>query len=361
MNAFAFELLNSSLLAKGNLLFSPLSLTQALSMAVLGASGETRTEMQNVLRADPIAEPRQAFDLANTNEIELLVANKIWVQVGHRYRPQFLSKLREQFDSELGILDFTSRTEASRDTINSWIAQKTNGKISDLLKPGSLSSKSEMVLTNAVYFKGLWKQAFDSSLTGESDFHLAAGLRKSIPFLRSIGTMTYGETAEFQMMSKDYQGGEVAFVAIRPRAGSDAGAGVPLTLSAFGELMKSLGPANVHLKLPKFKTGSAIELQRVLGGMGMPRAFDQRQAEFQNIRDLAPDEVLALSSVVHESVIEVDEQGTVAAAATALAVVRVLGPARRKSVVLNFDVPFFYGIMNLKTKDLLFLGRMENP
>jgi serpin B len=99
----------------------------------------------------------------------------------------------------------------------------------------------------------------------------------------------------------------------------------------------------------------------VFGAMGMPRAFDERRAEFQNLREMKPDENLALSNVVHESVIEVDEEGTVAAAATALAMVRVMGPVHRRSVVVNFDVPFFYGIMNLKTRDLIFLGRMEDP
>jgi len=357
-NQFAFDLMKAQKSQKSAVFFSPLSINAALTMASAGAEKETLAQMQKVLHhpQQPHAEMKTLLEqLKSSNDYELLLANRIWAQESQNYKPAFLSLLKENYQAELSPLDFRKAPEPSRKNINQWVSDQTKAKIPELLKSGDITTDTDLVLTNAIYFKGTWKDKFEVEQTHDDDFHVSAKETKKIPFMNKTSHFGYAESKDYQMLSMPYKGDELTLVALVPQDGKELG---HETVAKFQELYSKLTKLNVQVQVPKFKTDLSMELKDTLSKMGMPLAFDEKHANFQGMRTLAPNENLAISKVIHQAVVEVNEVGTEAAAATATVMVRATAlMPRNPPVKVLLNRPFLYFIVHQKSGAILFLGR----
>jgi serpin B len=363
-NQFAFSLYQNISQKDGNLFFSPFSIETALAMTSVGARSETFQQMKKVLKTGSVSHADFKALLAQTNgtqDYQLFVANRIWGQQGTEYFKEFQKILAENYGADLAPLDFKGKTEDSRKTINRWVEEKTKEKIKDLIPAGMIDQDTDMVLTNAIYFKGSWLNAFKKEATADGAFHVSASSMKSIPFMHLREDFGYLEKSEFQYLQLGYKGGDLIMDVILPKAG------IPLskieqalTALTFSELTSTSGKTDIRLTFPKFKAESTFDLGDNLSKMGMPLAFDRKNANFKGIRYLKENENISISKVVHKAFVEVNEEGTEAAAATA---VGMMAPASAPAPAIEFkaDRPFLYFIRHVKTGAILFMGRFSKP
>jgi serpin B len=375
-NQFAFELYAQLRAEAGDLFFSPYSISSALSMTQAGAAGETAKEMADVLH---VASPGAAGHAAhgalmrtlNSPDVkrpyQLAVANRLFGQQGHSFLGGFQQLLEQNYGAKLELLDF-GRSEVARKTINDWAEQKTLGKIKDLIPPSVLDSNSRLVLANAIYFKGNWAKQFKSQQTFPQPFFLAAGKEITVPMMHStseyqFGHLKYDGEKQLKLLAIPYQSNELSMVVLLPD--EQAGlADLEKHLSAGGvkEWMRKLKYQDVQLTLPKFQMTAGFRLEKSLAGMGMPLAFSPPSpgvagADFSGI-DGRKD--LYLSAVIHKAFVDVNEEGTEAAAATAV-VPALPGPVGMEPAQFVADHPFVFLIRDNRTESILFMGRVTNP
>lgn len=365
-NRFAFDLYQHLREDKGNLFFSPASISTALAMTYAGAGGPTKTEMAQVLHFD-LAEERLHGGFGTLGEIlnsaekgyRLSMANRLWGAKTYPFRPEFLKTTREQYGAELAQLDF-ARTEEARQTINAWVEEQTNGRIEDLIPSGVLDAMTRLVLTNAVYFKGAWDEEFSKRATQDAPFRLSRDRQVKVPTMRQTDRFGYAETDDLQLLELPYEGHDLSMVIVLPKSVD----GLPdletkLTAESVQKWMSGLRRRDVRVFLPRFKLTSQFELADVLRAMGMPLAFSER-ADFSGMSTV---ESLMLSQVVHKAFVDVSEEGTEAAAATAVVVAPTAAPAgdRDEPVVFRADHPFVFLIRDNRTGAVLFVGRVVNP
>jgi serpin B len=340
----------------GNLIFSPLSISTALSMALAGARGQTAQEMTAILHVPVNAEVLDQLTRAgNAKGDELLLGQGLWVDRGYPLLPGFIEALQGQFHAPPTALDFSKDPESARTAINRWTAQKTKDKIPELFPAGSLDRSTRLVLSSAIYFNGKWQSKFDPKQTKPAPFHSENGTAVDTPFMNQTGRFGYGETASAQVLELPYGGGALAFDVILPKAGTQ--------FSTLEDALRSDGLATwlgqlkhkqVQIALPKFRAESSFSLREALSAMGMANAFSNG-ADFSGIdgrRDLA------LSQVMHKAFIDVSEEGTEAAAATG-AVMSLTAFAQ--PVVFRADHPFLYLIRDTGSGAVLFAGRYAGP
>jgi len=387
-NAFALALYQNLSRHDGNLFFSPYSISTALAMTYAGARGRTASQMFGALRLpfEPVSSGARDADPARAVEpvpmtidhlaeafgqlqkrlhadpkdkgYELSVANALWGQAGYDFRDEFLSLVETSYGGRLSEVDFAGATEAARKTINDWVEQKTNNRIKDLLKPGTLNELTRLVLTNAIYFKGNWASQFDRALTRPAPFTLADGSKINVPMMNQTETLGYAQGQDYQALEMPYAGNELSMVIFLPRQ-YDGLADLEKRFAA-GEL--SLSPAGLPKRkvvvfIPRFKTTSRFSLASVLRSMGMTDAFAPGLADFSGINGRKD---LCISAVVHKAFVEVNEQGTEAAAATGV-VIGVTSVAPVRPPVFRADRPFLFLIRDNRTGSILFLGRLTNP
>ncbi len=380
-NQFAFDLYAKLSGPKGNLFFSPSSISSALAMTAAGARGETATQMAGVLHFDSI--PRsdggnaihtamgQLINQLNAGgkqgAYQLSIANRIWGQQGFKFLDAFLNTLRTDYGAELVQLDF-GQAKAARKKINTWVEEATNGKIKDLIPEGGVNSMTRLVLTNAVYFKGKWEEAFKEDATKPTPFFLSASDKVDVPMMfqkkhHQFGTAKFGDNHEVKILKLGYKADEkslgrgLAMVLLLP----DDKAGLPdlekqLTADNIGKWTKNLRSTEVSVWLPKFKLTQEIQLSRVLSSLGMTSAFDPDKADFSGMdgkRDLF------ISEVFHKSFVDVNEEGTEAAAATGVVIRAMAMPAEPSE--FRADHPFVFLIRDEPTGSILFLGRVNDP
>lgn len=359
-NRFAFDFLAKAVPSQGNALFSPQSLSSALAMASAGARGQTLQEMVKVLRlqGDGTPEAYQRFlkSLTSSKDHELNVANRLWGNRRSIYDKAFLETLRTHYLADLKSLDFQSHPEQSRVEINQWIEQQTRGKIRDLLPVGSITPDAELVLTSAVYFKGTWQTCFDKGLSRPGDFLSRSGSRTQTVFMHLKNSFLYAESAGFQLLELPYRGAELTLQLILPREGSPAS----LSYESYGGLLKAMHLEQVQLSIPRFKIEAAYDLANELAALGMPLAFDRARADFSGMRKLKAGERISISKVVHKAYAAIDEEGTEAAAATGIMMLRSAAPPTGTK---TFDAnrPFVFLIRHRLSGAILFLGRFERP
>jgi serpin B len=357
---FAFDLYHQ--LAKqsdGNLFFSPYSISTALSMTYAGARGTTETEMANVLHFS-LAQPQQhlAAQVLISNfsgsgrDYQLSVANRIWGRNDVEFVPPFLDITREQYYAELARLDFAAQTEASRKEINQWVEDNTNRKIVDLVKPGGIIPQTVIVLTNAVYFKGNWAQQFDKQDTHDDDFHLSATDTIKVPLMYQSDDLPFVENDTIKMIELPYEGDDLSMLVLLPKEGKNLSDITPsLTLANLQKWRASLAEKEVDVWLPRFKVTSEFELSETLKAMGMPTAFEA--ADFTGMSSAGA----AISQVLHKAFVEVNEEGTEAAAATAV----ILAESASLAPSFRADRPFVFVIQDKATGSILFMSRIVNP
>jgi serpin B len=369
-NAFAIELYGQLRNQRGNLFFSPESISTALAMTYAGARGDTASEMAKTLHFTLPPErlhPAMGALLRDLNAphdgYQLRVADALWAQRDYVFRDDFLKVSKSDYGAGFNQVDFKGATEAARLTINQWIEQKTENKIKDLLQPGVLDSLTKMVLTNAIYFKGNWLTPFTKAYTEDEDFHLSPAQAVKAPLMHLSDGFYYFDGGTFQALEIPYEGRKMSMIVFLPK---DIG-GLPA-------LEESLTAANtkqwldqlkwvpeVILTMPKFQMTRQFKLQDTLGAMGMPRAFDANTADFSG---MTGNRELFISAVIHKAYIDVNEEGTEAAAATAVVMEKAMAmPPRRDQPppVFRADHPFVFIIRDNSSGGILFMGRVTDP
>jgi serpin B len=362
-NKFGFDLYARLRTSEGNLFFSPYSISTALSMTYAGAKGETATEMAKVLQLPlpqdqlPPAVAAVIRDLASTSDgVRLAVANALWGQKGQPFVPAFLQTTRTWYGAGFHEINFGDATAAAKE-INTWVEQQTQDKIKDLLSPDSVKGAS-LVLTNAIYFKGDWAAAFTKSMTRKQDFFVSPEKKVPAEMMHHSAKFGYLDTDDYQVLSMPYKGDSVSMIVLLPRQKNGLEAlEAKLNAELVNQAVAKLKETNVMVGVPKFKMTTSFELADVLSKMGMPSAFQAGKADFTGI---ATTRDLYISGVVHKAYVDVNEEGTEAAAATAVVAMRasVVGP---QPPIFHADHPFVFAIRDNKTGSLLFLGRVANP
>jgi serpin B len=290
---------------------------------------------------------------------QLSVANRLWGQTGKSFLPAFLSTMNTDYRAPLSRLDFIDAPESSRQTINTWTADQTNQKIQDLMPQGSITPNTQLVLTNAIYFDGKWDDPFNTSLTNPESFTLASGSVESVSMMHQESSFKYGSFQNFSMLEMPYQGGDLSMLAILPNTAN----GLPaveksLNAQTLKQDESRLKLTEVKLGLPKFTINSGFGLGATLAKMGMPTAFT-KAADFSGM-DGQND--LHIDSVIHKAFINVNEDGTEAAAATGVTMTTTAIEEYPPSpAIFDADHPFDYMIVDNKTGSLLFMGRVTDP
>ncbi len=347
---------------KGNIFFSPYSVHTALGMTEPGARGATREQMVSVLHLPADEQKRLASgDICRYYShpragVSLAVANAVWGQKGFPWRPEFLAIQRDHFRAGFHEADFISNPDTERQRINKWVEEQTKEKVKDLLKQRHITPKTRMVLANAIHFKGTWAVQFKPEKTRDGTFHLADGGRVTVPLMYEEVKCRMGHIGEVKgrILELPYSGGEVSMVVLLPK--------LPDRLPELERLLsqKSLARwlANTNevqdcgVSIPKFRLERAYDLPEHLKALGMVDAFDQGRADFSGMADSS----LSIGAVAHKAFIEVNEEGTEAAAATGVVMRDVSGPPR-----FYIDHPFLLLIRDTKHGTILFMGRVMNP
>ena len=365
-SAFALDLYAKLKEQEGNLFFSPFSISTALAMTHTGARSETAAQMEKVLHFD-IGQERlhPAFkalieDLNARQQkggYELSVANALWGQRGYGFLMEFLDLTVDNYGAGLREVDFVGDTEGARQTINGWVEKETREKIKNLIPPGVLDALTRLVLTNAIYFKGDWAAQFDKEATHDAPFTLLDGKKVEVPMMRQTEKFGYMETEGFQALELPYVKDELSMIVLLPRK-VDGLAELEKSLTAenLAKWLPELRKRRVIVELPKFKMTSQFSLAKVLRSMGMTDAFSLPPADFSGMNGKKD---LFISAVIHKAYVDVNEEGTEAAAATG--VVMQLTAAPTPPVLFRADHPFLFLIRDNRSGSILFLGRMINP
>ena len=369
-NGFALALYQALRDQDGNLIYSPYSIFQALLMTAAGAEGATASQMASVLGVDlnnpEIHNLMNALNKALTTQPEYLqsdaqpltfnIANAVWAQKDFHFEQSFLDTLSANYNAGLKLVDF-NKPEDARALINLWVAAQTNDKIQELIPEGLLDQMTRMVLTNAIYFKGAWSNQFEEKDTEDGSFTLLDGSSETAPFMHGNFTLSALVSDKIQAIRLPYEGGTYAMAAIMPLE-NFADFEAQLTAADLEQLLNSLqsSSAMVDLSMPKFQAESRFGLGEILAGLGMPDAFDAQKADFSGMTG-KPD--LMISSVLHQATIDVNEEGTEAAAATAVAMSVTSMPGQ--SYTIRLDKPFIYVIYETTTNTITFMGRVVNP
>jgi serpin B len=362
-NQFALDLYSRLRAQKGNLFFSPNSISTALAMTYGGARADTEKQMADVLHFD-LAQDRlhQAFsalrNLLNVNDkdMEVRVANRLWGQASFKFLPDYLKLTKDQYGAELGQVDFIHQAEAARQAINTWVEEQTKGKIKDLIPPGALDEFTRLVLTNAIYFKGKWDAEFDKKATEKLSFHISADAKIDVPIMFQKHDFAYSAVDNVQMIELPYVGNKLSMLVMLPKEPDGLRSlEEKLTQANLEKWASALRKQEVDVYLPKFTMSSKFSLKDVLSAMGMIAAFDPGKADFSG---MTGNKDLSLSAVVHKAFVDVNEEGTEAAAATGVV---VRATAVRFPTTFRADHPFAFLIRDNQTGSILFMGRVLNP
>jgi serpin B len=366
-NAFAVDLYGQLRKQNGNLFFSPESISTAFAMAYAGARGSTASAMAATLHFALPPErlhPAMGALLSSMNSAhpgyQLRVADALWAEKDFHFLDDFLKLTASDYGAGFNRVDFKGAPEAARGTINQWVEQKTEDKIKDLLPAGSINAATRLVLTNAIYFKGDWQSPFQKASTADEDFHLSAAQTVKTALMHLTARFSYFNGGTFQALDIPYKSGELSMVVLLPND-VDGLAALEKSLTAAtlkqwtGQLR---GGSRVILTLPKFKMTRSFQLGKTLSDMGMAQAFEKNAADFSGMtgkRDFW------ISAAIHKAFIEVDEEGTEAAAATGI-VMRPSAVARvQPPIVFRADHPFLFLIRDNRSGAILFLGRVVDP
>jgi serpin B len=366
-NAFAIDLYGQLRTQSGNLFFSPDSISTALAMTYAGARGDTATEMAKTLHftlPPQRLHPAMGGLLGDLNAphdgYKLRMANALWAQQGYTFLDDFLKLTNSDYGAGFKQVDFKDATEAARLTINQWVEQQTDDKIKDLLQPGVLSSSTRLVLTNAIYFKGDWQTQFDKAQTRDEDFHLSAAQNVKAPMMHREGGFNYFDGGTFQILEIPYKSAELSMIVLLPNdVGGMFALEQSLTAPNTRQWLGQLRPVpKVIMTLPKFKMTQQFELQDTLGAMGMTLAFDAH-ADFSG---MTGNREFSISAAIHKAYIDVNEEGTEAAAATAVVMRLMMARMQQPAPpVFRADHPFIFLIRDNRSGGILFMGRVTDP
>ncbi|MCC5877445.1 MAG: serpin family protein [Candidatus Sumerlaeia bacterium] len=351
-----------------DIVFSPFSISTALSMVWLGARGTTADEMAQAMHFKLPAETHHPawrdlldrFSEGEIRDVDLRIANRLWGQTGYEFLSRYLEDGLEYYNAPLAELNFSGEPEPSRVTINDWVEEQTNNRIKDLIPPGAIDTTTRLVLTNAIYMKADWARPFQNDKTNDGDFTLADGDTMTVSYMNQQTRFAHGEWSDWQVLNLPYRGGRLAMAVLLP---GETGALPEMEKDfdlegAMSFIRDGLETKQVRVKMPRFRSELSLGLNEVLQSMGMRTAFGL-QADFSG---MSGNDDLYISSIVHKAFIEVDEEGTEAAAATA-AVMAVKSMILEPEDIVEFNAthPFMYIIHDMETGAVLFFGRVMEP
>jgi serpin B len=370
-NAFGLDLYAElSNRRNANLFLSPISLHTALGMTGAGARGGTGDQMRRVLHSgekpgsDASAVNAMMDTLNNPRTLEgepayqLSIANALWIQKNYPLQPAFTAVARDRYRAKVSPVDFL-RADAACRTINKWVAGETADKIREIISPRLISNLTRLVLTNAIYFKSAWENPFNKDATQEKPFYRMTGDTLQTPMMHQQDRFGYLESESLQLLEMPYKGGDLSMIILLPRdrEGLNAlEAGLtPIRLDAW---LREIRSEEVTVTFPRFRFTTDSEISDILKSLGMTEAFDPEKADFSGMTTA---ETLFISAVLHKAFIAVDEEGTEAAAATAVAMVATAMPIKKEPKVFTADHPFVFMIRHRETGSILFLGRLFDP
>ncbi|MCX7847191.1 MAG: serpin family protein [bacterium] len=347
-----------------NTFISPMSIAMALAMTYNGARGETERAMAETLGVPGMSrhtlnQLNQTVleNLANAdNSVDLTIANSLWARHDIPFVPAFLSAVRAAYRAELANVNFLAPDTCPR--INRWVEQATRNRITDLIQPADLNEETILILINAIYFKGKWERPFDPAATQELPFTCANGAVKQHPFMAQSARFHYHQDHQVQIVRLPYGKGRLSMRVILPAPGVRI-TDILATLDearwrAWNDALQS---REGTVKLPRFKMEYAAELTAPLSALGMAIAFDRQRADFRDMATIR--ERICISAVRHKAFIEVNEEGTEAAAATGVVMARVTAIMPTERFMMICDRPFLYAICDDETGLLLFLGTVQ--
>lgn len=343
-----------------NIFISPVSVALALAMTYNGAAYSTKDAMESTLKLEDLTTDQinEAYKnlmnkLINADpDVLLEIANSIWYEQTFSVKQTFFDINKTYYNAQVRPLDFAD--PASVDTINQWVAQNTNEKITKII--GQIADDMVMYLINAIYFKGTWKYTFDEAQTSDRPFFLSENNSKQAAFMHIEEYFDYADLNKFEALKIPYGNEDYTMVVIKPKSGSDVSDIIKaLSAEQWDNWMNEFSSRETMLYLPKFKFEYEQELNDLLKSMGMEIAFNKTLADFSNINDSAQ---LYIDKVKHKTYIEVNEEGTEAAAVTSVQVgVTSVG----NNVFFDANKPFLFAIMEEETGAIVFMGRMMNP
>jgi len=336
-------------------------------MTYAGTRGKSASQMEQVLHlpsADksihPVMEAIRERLLKHSGEkhYELRIANALWCQKGHRFQVAFLMLSKKYYRAGLMEEDFRKDPEGTRRDINNWFGEQTNNKIQGMVAPGEIDASLMLVLTSAIYFKGSWEKPFNEKATRPGTFWLASGDKTKVPMMHETGKFRYMEGEEFKAIELFYKGRNFSMVILLPSGKNGLSElETKLTYDNLHNWIGSMQAQRVIVEIPRFTIRSRIFLKKTLWSLGMKDIFSPGVADFSGMdgtRDLF------ISKVIHEAVVEVNERGTEAAAASSIAMSKA-GHMLSKTKFFCANRPFFFMIRHIGTGSVLFLGRLNNP
>jgi serpin B len=350
-----------------NLFFSPLSASLALTMVLNGARNETYRQMAHALGYGE--QPVERINTENAlllhllrspdPKTETLVANSLWVQQGFSLLPSFLQACQKHYEAEVDSVDFMQDREGAAERINGWVKQNTKGLIPKLFEPSDFSPLTRLVVVNTLYFKGKWQKPFDKQATREEEFHLEGGTVKRVPMMHQSGKFDYLRGDGFQAVALPYGAGELSFYLFLPDEGRSLQAFLKeLTAERWAQWLKGFKPMEGDVGLPRFRIEATYPLKEPLQAMGITDAFDPEKADLSGVAPLT-DGRLFITKALQKAVVEVDEEGTKAAAATGVVVSVTAYNPNRFTLIANR--PFFFIIRHNATGAILFMGIVREP
>uniref|UniRef100_A0A3P9NTT3 Leukocyte elastase inhibitor n=1 Tax=Poecilia reticulata TaxID=8081 RepID=A0A3P9NTT3_POERE len=349
-----------------NIFFSPFSISSALAMVMLGARGDTATQISEVILYFDIWSMSSLYfiftrELNNPEaKFVLSVANRLFGEKSYSFLQEFLTKAKTHYNSELEAVDFRTKCEEARVKINNWVEEQTQGKIKNMVVKGMVNNMTKMVLVNAIYFKGKWSAPFQRSNTREVQFRLNKKDTKPVQMMELKSHFHHAsiDEASCEILEIPYEGKVLSMLIFLPRQIEDNETGLKkledlLTAETFMEWTHphEMERGEIVVKLPRFKLEEKYDLNKVLSSMGMVDAFDETKCDFSG---MSSNKGLFLSQVSHKAFVEVNEEGTEAAAATGNLVADSVS-------FFTADHPFLFFIRNRITKTILFAGRFCSP
>lgn len=368
-NEFSFDMYQELIDEDENVFFSPYSITTALGMAYEGARGQTADEMSQVLnlssdnqtRWDLMKEFQSKFN-TDSDSYDLSTANAYWLRNNEQLNEIYKTAIESYYLAHGEELDFAGDPAGSAEIINEWVEQQTNGKIKDLISPDDISLYTYLILTNAIYFKSDWKYQFDVDATTDRTFNLANGddIETEMMHMNDESiSLNYSSNDDVQLLQLPYKDGELSMYIMLPIENDISYMESKLNNDYFNDLKGDMAPEYMSLFLPKFKFELKYLLNDMLCEMGMPTAFSD-DADFSGIG--ASPGPLKISKVIHQSFVEVNEEGTEAAAATAVIMDNYsIVSYSPQPIVFNADHPFIFFIEHEVTGQILFMGKVGNP
>lgn len=365
-NHFAFNLLSHIPYGTDNMVVSPFSISTALAMTYTGARGTTLDEMAAIMHFDTdqqrfhneYGEYLASLKKMAEKHIQLNIANSLWAQEDYHFLESFFEINKKHYESETFMVNFRANREQVRLDINDWVFNETREKIKDLIAPGVFTDDTRLVLVNAIHFFGHWLREFDPDLTRENIFYLSDQQHVMADFMIRTDTFPYFENEMMQALEIPYSGRDFSMLLLLPVEGlSLKDMEKTLDAATYTEIIKNMQSKEVDLFVPRFEAETKLDLEETLMGMGMRKPFS-READF---RGMTGDYELQIDKVIHQAMIEVAEEGTEAAAATAVVMIRKTAIDPEPRTVFNANRPFIFFIKDNRHQSILFAGRIMNP